>query len=172
MAVPLGATVSSGAGGKVGSHRDALWKDTPMTEPWLPLAVVGAHLTGQPLNYQLQELQARCLRTCTTAPLYRLYALSGGDIPKPGLVRQRAGQPGYAIEVEVWALSAGGFGQFVGQIPSPLGIGTLILEDGETVKGFVCESFAVADALDISHYGGWRAYLAAQVKEKNEKKLM
>jgi len=141
-----------------------------MTEPYR-LAVVGAHLTGQPLNYQLQELQARCLRTCTTAPLYRLYALGGGEIPKPGLVRQGAGQPGYAIEVEVWALSAGGFGHFVAQIPSPLGIGTLILEDGETVKGFVCESFAVADALDISHYGGWRAYLAAQARKNSSEPL-
>ncbi|WAS05194.1 amidase family protein [Gloeomargaritales cyanobacterium VI4D9] len=165
-----GQRYQAALGGMLGATGIPWGGDCLMTEPYR-LAVVGAHLTGQPLNYQLQELQARCLRTCTTAPIYRLYALFGGEIPKPGLVRQRAGQPGYAIEVEVWALSATSFGQFVAQIPSPLGIGTLILEDGETVKGFVCESFAVADALDISHYGGWRAYLAAQARKNSSEPL-
>ncbi len=131
-----------------------------MTEPWFPIAVVGAHLTGQPLNHQLQELQARFVRTTTTRPIYRLYALPGGSVPKPGLIRQGAGQPGYAIEVEIWELSPAAFGLFVAQIPSPLGIGTLVLQDGEEVKGFLCEAFAVVNAPDISHLGGWRAYLA------------
>ncbi|APB34310.1 allophanate hydrolase [Gloeomargarita lithophora Alchichica-D10] len=132
-----------------------------MTAAQIPLAVVGAHLTGQPLNGQLQELHARLVRTCTTAPIYRLYALSGGSIPKPGLIRQGAGELGYAIELEVWEMSPAGFGLFVAQIPSPLGIGTLILEDGTAVKGFLCEPFALVSALDISHLGGWRAYVAS-----------
>jgi allophanate hydrolase len=122
------------------------------------VAVVGAHLTGQPLNYQLTDEGATFVRACNTSPIYRLYALTGGAIPKPGLVRQREG--GHAIAVEVWELAIAGYGRFVAQIPPPLGIGTLVLEDGETVQGFICESYAVADALDISDLGGWRAYLA------------
>lgn len=132
-----------------------------MTERWIPLAVVGAHLTGQPLNYQLQELNARLVRTITTRPIYRMYVLEGA-IPKPGLIRQAEGQLGYAIEVEVWELSPAAFGQFVAEIPSPLGIGTLILHDGQEVKGFLCEPFAVVQAQDISHFGGWRRYLSQE----------
>jgi allophanate hydrolase len=121
------------------------------------IALVGAHLSGQPLNYQLTELGASLLKTCQTDACYRLYALAG-KIPKPGLIRQTTG--GYAIELEVWEISIAGFGQFITQIPAPLGIGTLTLENNETVQGFICESYAIADAPDISHLGGWRAYLA------------
>jgi allophanate hydrolase len=124
----------------------------------IKIAVVGAHLTGQPLNHQLTDEQGTLLYACRTRPIYRLYALSGGALPKPGLIRQGEGQ-GYAIEVEVWELPPAGFGRFVNNIPSPLGIGTLLLENDQEVKGFLCESFAIADAPDISHLGGWRAYL-------------
>jgi allophanate hydrolase len=77
--------------------------------------------------------------------------------PKPGLERVKTG--GYAIEIEIWELSVDAFGAFVSMVSSPLGIGTLFLENGTTVKGFICEPFALIDALDISHWGGWRAYL-------------
>jgi allophanate hydrolase len=120
------------------------------------IAVVGAHLTGQPLNYQLTDLGATFGRACCTARCYRLYALAG-SIPKPGLIRQVSG--GYAIELEIWEISLAGFGEFVTQIPAPLGIGTLVLEDDTTVQGFICEAYAIANAPDISHLGGWRAYL-------------
>jgi allophanate hydrolase len=134
--------------------------DSFPTPDWIKIAVVGAHLSGQPLNYQLTGEQGTLVRNCRTQPIYKLYALTGGAIPKPGLVRQ-AETPGYAIEVEVWLLPAAGWGRFVANIPSPLGIGTLILEDGEQVKGFLCESFAIADATEISDLGGWRGYLAS-----------
>jgi allophanate hydrolase len=120
------------------------------------IAVVGAHLTGQPLNYQLTDLGATFGRACCTASCYRLYALAG-SIPKPGLIRQVSG--GYAIELEIWEISLAGFGQFITQIPAPLGIGTLVLADDTTVQGFICETYAIANAPDISHLGGWRAYL-------------
>jgi len=119
------------------------------------LAVVGAHLSGMPLNHQLTERRARLVRTARTAPTYRLYALEG----KPGLVRADAGG---AIELEVWELEPREFGSFVAQIPAPLGIGTLELEDGEQVKGFLCEPYAVRGRPDITQYGGWRAYLEAR----------
>jgi allophanate hydrolase len=129
------------------------------SEPRIKIAVVGAHLTGQPLNYQLIDEQGSRVRSCRTSPIYRLYVLPGGAIPKPGLIRQANGHQGLAIEVEVWDLPPAGFGRFVANIPSPLGIGTLVLEDGEEVKGFLCEPFAIANALDISHLGSWRVYL-------------
>jgi allophanate hydrolase len=124
------------------------------------LAVVGAHLSGQPLNHQLTDLGGTLVRSCRTAPLYRLYALAGTGLPKPGLVR--VGEGGSAIELEVWRLGAEGFGRFVSQIPPPLGIGTLVLEDLEEVKGFLCEPYALADAQEITDFGGWRAYLASR----------
>jgi allophanate hydrolase len=122
------------------------------------VAVVGAHLTDQPLNGQLTERHGRLVKTCRTAPEYRLHALKGTVPPKPGLERLANGV-GHAIEVEVWALAPEAFGSFVALIPPPLGIGTLRLEDGSEVKGFICEPFALASAQDISHFGGWRAYL-------------
>ncbi len=125
------------------------------------VAVVGAHLTGQPLNGQLTERQGRLVRTCRTAPEYRLYALAGTVPPKPGLERLLA-EPGHAIEVEIWALTAEAFGSFVALIPPPLGMGTLRLDDGTDVKGFICEPYALAAAEDISRFGGWRAYLGAK----------
>ncbi|HUA54340.1 MAG TPA: hypothetical protein VMB81_19345, partial [Candidatus Sulfotelmatobacter sp.] len=96
-----------------------------------------------------------------TAPLYRLYALPGTTPPKPGLVRTTNGG-GAAIAVEIWELPETAFGGFVAAIAPPLGIGTLVLEDGSAVKGFLAESYACADASDISHHGGWRAYLGAR----------
>jgi allophanate hydrolase len=105
-----------------------------------------------PLNHQLTERRARLVRRARTAPTYRLYALEG----KPGLLRADAGG---AIEVEVWELAPGEFGGFVAQVPPPLAIGTVELEDGERVKGFLCEPHAVRGRPDITQFGGWRAWL-------------
>ncbi|MGH8701409.1 MAG: allophanate hydrolase, partial [Burkholderiales bacterium] len=114
------------------------------------LAVVGAHLSGMPLNHQLTERGARLLRTTRTAPLYRLYALTDNTPPKPGLVHvERAGH-GTSIEVELWEMPLRLFGPFVAAIPSPLGIGTIELESGEPVKGFLCEPYAVEGLPDIT----------------------
>jgi allophanate hydrolase len=123
------------------------------------VAVVGAHLSGQPLNGQLRERQARLIATTRTAPGYRFYALAGTQPAKPGLMRDDSGAG--LIEVEVWEMSTGAFGSFAALVPQPLGIGTLRLEDGSLVKGFICEAAGLAGATDITHTGGWRAYLAA-----------
>ncbi len=122
------------------------------------LAVVGAHLTGQPLNKQLTERGARRVETTRTAPGYKLYALANTTPPKPGLVRS-PGFDGPGIEVEVWAMPTAHFGSFVAAIPAPLGIGSVELADGSVISGFVCEPFAVETAAEITEYGGWRAYL-------------
>jgi len=125
------------------------------------VAVVGAHLSGMPLNGQLTERGARLLRKDATAPDYRLYALPGTHPPKPGLLRVAAGQ-GHGIALEVWEMPVARYGDFVQLVPQPLAIGTLTLADGSRVQGFLCEAEATAGATDISHHGGWRAYIAAQ----------
>lgn len=123
------------------------------------LAVVGAHLSGLPLNHQLTSRGARLVRATTTTANYRLHALSGTVPPKPGMVRVASG--GAAIAVEVWRMNVAAFGALVAEVPPPLAIGTVTLIDGQAVKGFLCEACAVADAPDISRFGSWRAYLAA-----------
>lgn len=129
----------------------------------IPIAVVGAHLSGEPLNHQLTSAGGTLLRACRTAAQYRLYALPGTVPPKPGLVRVSGS--GVAVEVEVWALPPAAFGTFVAAIPAPLGIGKLQLEDGETVSGFLCEAHAIAGAEDISSFGGWRAFRRASRRD-------
>ena len=133
---------------------------TPSNDGWTAVAVCGAHMQSLPLNHQLLERGARLLRCARTAAHYRFYALPGGPPQRPGLIRVSQGQ-GAAIDVEVWALPTDSFGSFVASIPAPLGIGQVELEDGAWVSGFVCESYAVADAQDISSHGGWRAYLGS-----------
>jgi len=123
------------------------------------LAVVGAHLSGMPLNHELRSLQAQFVETIPTAPDYRLYALAGTNPPKPGLLRV-APDRGAAIEVEVWAMAAEPFGRFVAAVPPPLSIGSIKLADGRMVKGFLVEAEAVNGARDISQFGGWRSFVA------------
>jgi allophanate hydrolase len=123
----------------------------------LEIAVVGAHLSGQPLNAELTSRDGRFVRAARTCDCYRLFALAGTVPPKPGLVRVEPGS-GRAIDLEIWSLPAAAWAEFVAAIPPPLGIGTLFLADGTRVKGFLCESAAVAGAEDISRFGGWRAY--------------
>ena len=133
------------------------------TEATVPLAVVGAHLSGMPLNKQLTE---RCavLQDCThTARHYRLYALANTTPPKPGLQRvlgsNVASPVGVAIALEVWDMLTRQLGSFLNLIPSPLGLGKVELADGRWVNGFICEGHALEGAHDITSHGGWRAYL-------------
>ncbi len=134
----------------------------PMNEPALQVAVVGAHLQGQPLNWQLRERGARLLQATTTSSRYRLFALAGTTPPKPGLVRTAAGESGgAAIAVEVWEMPLRRFGELVADVPAPLALGSLELADGGWVKGFVCEPVALDGAQDITAHGGWRAYLGS-----------
>jgi allophanate hydrolase len=130
---------------------------TPAVQPMLPLAVVGAHLSGLPLNGQLRERGAVLLQATTTAPHYRFYALPGTTPPKPGL--QRVTEDGAAITVEVWALPMAAVGSFLALVPPPLGLGSVQLADGSHVHGFLCEAHALQGANDITAFGGWRAYL-------------
>jgi allophanate hydrolase len=120
------------------------------------LAVVGAHLEGMPLHWQLTSRKAKFIETTTTAPTYRLYAMANSAPPKPALVHAAGGA---AIAVEVYELDVAAFGSFVNGVPPPLAIGTVMLADGSEVKGFVSEPRAITGAEDITALGGWRAYL-------------
>ena len=146
---PLGAT-----GARIGSSAAPVVVERPAS---VPLAVVGAHLAGQPLNHQLLERGARLAARTATAPAYRLFALADTTPAKPGLVR--VDTDGAAIEVEVWDVPIDRFGSFVDGIPAPLAIGKLELADGSWVNGFVCEPVGVERATDITRFRGWRAYL-------------
>lgn len=155
----LASRMQQALGGKLG----ATGQELPAAESLnlLPnsqvmVAVVGAHLSGLPLNHQLTERHAHWVKLTQTAPQYRLYALPDGK--RPGLIQVSEG--GAALTCEVWEMPASQFGSFVAGIPAPLGIGKLELADGSSVNGFICEGIAIADAQDITEYGGWRAWLA------------
>jgi allophanate hydrolase len=129
------------------------------------LVVVGAHMAGLALNAQLTDRGARRVAVTRTAPVYRLYALPGdGPVVRPGLIRvtdAEDGDGGAAIAAEVWELTPQALGELLTLVSAPLGLGRVELEDGEQVTGFLCESVAAATATDVTHYGGWRSYLAA-----------
>jgi allophanate hydrolase len=131
-----------------------------VSAPTVRVAVVGAHLSGMPLNAQLIERGATLAARTHTAAQYRLYALPRTTPPKPGLLRVAPGE-GERIEVEVWDMPLAHYGSFVALVPQPLSIGTLTLTDGIAVQGFLCEPLALDGATDITHLGGWRAYIAS-----------
>ena len=130
-------------------------------ETHVAVAVVGAHLSGMPLNHQLTDRRAELTGRTRTAPCYRLHLIAEAPVAKPGLVRC-ADAAGTAIDVEIWRMPVEHFGSFVALIPAPLALGTIALEDNRAVQGFLCESYAVADAPDISEYGGWRQFMATR----------
>jgi allophanate hydrolase len=129
----------------------------PLTEEWVELFVVGAHLMGMPLNHELKSLGAVFQREATTAPDYKLFVLPGTKPPKPGLVRA-PGFSGPGIPGEVWTVPLHRFGHFVAKIPAPLGIGRVMLGDGKETSGFLCEAHAADGAAEITESGGWRRY--------------
>lgn len=160
---PFAAAMHADAACGMGRDRAAPVPEAPQPtcpEGWLKLAVVGAHLSGMPLNAQLTGPGGVLLETARTAPGYRLYSLPGTVPPKPGLIAD-PGATDTGIEVEIWALPAAAFGAFVAAIPAPLGIGKLTLADGSRVSGFLCEPHAIQGAEEITAYGGWRAWCAA-----------
>ncbi|MFG5119862.1 allophanate hydrolase [Methylorubrum sp. POS3] len=158
---PFADALHRGAACGAGLDRAARFPPVPTAEPdRIHLAVVGAHLSGLPLNGQLLDLGAELVAPARTAADYRLYALPGTRPAKPGLVRD-PGYDGPGLAVEIWALAPAAFARFVAAIPAPLGIGRIALDDGREVSGFLCESHAVSGAEEITGYGGWRAYCAA-----------
>lgn len=147
--LPLGAT-------GLAMKSEEFMTSAPVSAACVRVAVVGAHLTGMPLNFQLTSRNAVRVEQTTTAATYKLYALANTTPPKPGLVRAEGGS---AIIVELWDIPLARFGEFVAEIPAPLGMGSLELADGRRVKGFICEPWALGEATDITAFGGWRSYI-------------
>jgi allophanate hydrolase len=167
-ALPWGVTLSAPAGAddfllelaaRFESGTAAAAELAPRAAGRYEIVVCGAHMRGMPLNRLLTERGAIFLEPTRTARAYRLYALAGGAVQRPGLVRVESG--GESVAAELWSLPARAWGEFVNEIPAPLAIGGVELEDGRVIKGFVCEAYAAraADALDITALGGWRAYM-------------
>ncbi len=181
--MPYGATMLAHAGedarlltlgralhAKSGLTLGALGLKQPAPLPAAPLgnhetmiAVIGAHLSGMALNHELTSLGARFIEALRTTPEYKLFALGGEGPARPGMLRV-ASSTGAQIEAELWALSHEAFGKFVAAVPAPLSIGSVRFENGKTAKGFLVEAEAVRNAPDISSFGGWRNYVAAQRK--------
>jgi allophanate hydrolase len=154
--LPFGLTLIGGA-----------WEDETLGvlgQEWergaaeVQVAVVGAHLSGLPLNRLLTNRGGRLVRSGQTAPHYKLFALEDQTPPKPGLVKVAGG--GAAIALEVWSLPRHRYGEFVAEIPPPLGIGTIDLDDGSRVQGFLCEPWAIEGKREITSFRGWKAWLA------------
>lgn len=156
------ATVIEAAGqrtlGATGWDRPVTTLPEGTPEGMIDVAVCGAHMQGLPLNHTLTGRGAKLLTKTKTTPDYAFYALPGTGVARPGLVRVKDGK-GASIAVEIWRMPEGAFGSFMKTIPAPLGIGTLRLEDGGTVQGFLCEAEAIEGATDISHLGDWRRYI-------------
>ncbi|MEV0543835.1 allophanate hydrolase [Nocardia salmonicida] len=128
-----------------------------LVETVVPLAVFGAHLRGQPLHWQLEQLGARFAGEITTTDAYRLTALDTTP-SKPGLVRHGDGQ-GAPILGELFLVSPAGLGRFLAELPPPMALTSIELSDGRAVVGFACSYDAAVAATDITRFGSWVAYL-------------
>jgi allophanate hydrolase len=160
----LGARLHAASGNNVGATQEGVPPALDSLSTAVPgeieLAVVGAHLSGMPLNYELTSRNARFLRARPTTKDYKLFALAGGPPFRPGLMRVADGA-GSQIATEVWAISPESLGSFITGVPAPLGIGTIRLADGTSPKGFIVEAEGVVGAKDVSEFGGWRNYIAS-----------
>jgi allophanate hydrolase len=140
------------------SWSPALAKET--AKDTVRVSVAGAHLRGEPLHPALLQFGAQFVRAARTAHGYRFMAFMDLKPPRPGLLRDAAAAGG--IAVELYDLPMEGFGRLVASVAPPLSIGTVELDDGSKVKGFLCESAAAAQARDITADGGWIAFRNAR----------
>lgn len=139
----------------------------------IKLAVVGAHLKGLPLHWQLEKVNATYLSSPKTSKSYQLFALpKNGPILKPGLRRVDT-ETGSQIQLEVYSVPVENFGEFISMVPEPLGIGSVELASGEWVKSFICEEsgYSAQGSVDITSFGGFKAYLdhLKKIEETNTK---
>lgn len=121
----------------------------------IPLVVCGLHMRGMPLEHELTDCGAVFDREVTTAPLYKLYDLSG-PLHRPGMVQ--AEQGGASLEAELWQIPADQFGPFASRIGAPLGFGKIKLSDGTAAEGFLCEAACVTPEQEITPYRSYRNY--------------
>ena len=128
-----------------------------MNENEILVGVCGAHMSGLALNWQLTDLNATFVKQTKTKKGYRLFVLENKNPIRPGMMYDSLSDS--QIEVEVWSMPVENFGKFMKQIQSPLGIGTVFLEDETSVYGFLCESDYLKDTKEISDIKSWRNFL-------------
>jgi len=166
LAAGLAQALHAGGGGRLGATEHPVPAASPARAAPLPgesaIALVGAHMSGLPLNHQITSLGGRFLEAVGTAPDYRLFALAGGPPARPGLLR--IARDGASVAVELWALPVAAVGALLAQVPSPLGFGRVRLIDGRTVVGFLVEPAGLEGAEDITVFGGWRAWLSGGIR--------
>lgn len=150
--LPLGASET-----RRSAPRELAADAQPQPSDFIEVALFGAHMRGLPLNRDIVRLGGKFMRTIKTAPTYRCFLLPGA-IARPGVLR--VDKEGAAIEAEIWSMPPDAFGRLVASIPPPLGFGTILLADGSQVNGFLVEAIATIGARDITHFGGWRGFLA------------
>ena len=130
-----------------------------MNEEYIDLAVAGLHLTGQPLNHQLTNIGGMLKLSSLTSKKYHMYLIEDKRGIKPALIRVPYNQEGFCFEVEIWSIPITKIGNFLSQIPAPLGLGKILLQNETTVTGFICEPCVLMEGKDISNFSGWKAYL-------------
>jgi len=157
FALPLGATGRVRAAPRV----------RPAASLGVPIAVVGAHLSGMRLNGDLTRRGARLMAETRTSAAYKLYLMNELRAPRPALRRMPAGETGMpgGILVEVWEMPESELGGFLRSVPPPLGLGQVQLQDGSWVQGFICEPVALEGATDITEWGGYRAYVERRAND-------
>ena len=128
-----------------------------MNENEILIGVCGAHMSGLPLNWQLTNLSAKLVQKTKTKKGYRLFVLENKDPIRPGMIYDSSVST--QIELEIWSMNVKNFGEFMKQIASPLGIGSVYLEDDTFVYGFICESDYLKSAKEISELGSWREFI-------------
>ncbi|MCU1516946.1 MAG: allophanate hydrolase [Pseudarthrobacter sp.] len=127
--------------------------------PELEIGVFGAHMRGEPLNGQLQDLGAAYIRDITTDAAYRLLALpSDTAVTKVALTTTENGRP---ISGELWRLSPAALGTLLSSVAEPQSLGKIRLNDGTQVCAFLADSTQSAGARDISEFGGWRSFVSS-----------
>jgi len=123
------------------------------------LVVFGAHLAGGPLVHQLTDVGARWAGELTTSARYRMTLLPTTP-PKPAITRV-PDSGGTALKAHRWLLSPAALGRFLVALPAPMQLGKVEFDDGTWRTSFGCDGGAADAGVDISHFGGWAAAVAA-----------
>lgn len=121
------------------------------------LAVNGTLMCSLELNHHMIEVGAKLVRETHTAPRYRLWSIHDRH---PAMLRVSGA--GRSIALEIWSLSAAGLLHVLLKEPAGLTIGKVQLEDGSEVLGVLGEAVLCEGQREITDWGGWRAYRAAQ----------
>lgn len=133
-----------------------------MTPDTILLAVNGTLMQGLELSPNMTAAGAEFVREATTEPTYRLWSI---DDAHPAMMR--VGEGGRAIALEVWAVPPEGLAAILLKEPPGLSIGKVKLSDGSEVLGVIGETILCEGALEITQFGGWRAYMASKDAEGN-----